>query len=365
MKKIRISLLTCIALSSAIHADTTSLNEAFSNGKVSGEISAYTKSTNNSGATANSGYSNGSISLAYETASFNGVKGSLGFISNIKIDEEKSGDYGINTPKSVLNIANINYANDDFTLTIGKQAIDLEWVGDYHEAVVGVVKSIPNTTIILGHTQRINESANDGALEEYSKFNPDGASVLDVAYSIDKTTKLGAYYMSAPDLFSAMGIKAQTELSGLGIVGKYATTNENVAGTKDGSIIALDLSYNIAKIALNGGYITTDKDGGIGNISKLGDNINPLNSGNQVYGTDAKTLYFGASSSIAGIDLGLLYGTTSYDNSGTSKDESEINLTLKTDLAKNTNLSIIYSNINAEVSTSDSNYYKVQLTYSF
>ncbi|XPV53182.1 MAG: hypothetical protein ACNI3H_13265 [Halarcobacter ebronensis] len=32
--------------------------------------------------------------------------------------------------------AYLKYANESFSLTAGRQAIDLEWLGDYNEAVV-------------------------------------------------------------------------------------------------------------------------------------------------------------------------------------------------------------------------------------
>jgi hypothetical protein len=321
MKKLTMSLVAVAALSSVAMADATSLEDAFAKGKVSGEIGAYTTATSNSGTTADSGYSLGSVSLGYETASLNGFKASLGFMASTKLGEKVTGDYGDGTPKSIMNIANVSYTSDAFTLIVGKQAIDLEWIGDYHEAVVGVVSAIPNTTIILGHTERINTSANDGALEEFSSMlvggaveMKDGANVLDVTYEIDKTTKVGAYYMNAPDLFSAVGAKVEAEVAGLGVVAKYAQTSEDTANAAtngvDGSIMALDLGYKVGEIALNGGYITTDSKGAIGSIFALGDNINPLDTGNQVYTTDAKTLYVGASTTVAGFELGGIYGTT-------------------------------------------------------
>lgn len=349
-------------------------------GKLSGEIGAYTTAASNNGGVADSGYSLGSISLNYETASINGFKGSLGFMANTKLSEKNDGkdatkldadenpadDYADGV-KSVMNVANISYTTDAFTAIVGKQAVDLEWISDYHEAVVGVVSAIPNTTIILGHTERFNTSANDGALEEFHVSGTEkGANVLDVTYEIDKTTKVGAYYMDVPDTFSAVGAKVEAEIAGLGVVGKYATTSEE-GTTKDGSIMALDLSYKVEEIALNGGYITTDKDGGIGSISALGDNINPLDSGNQVYGTDAKTLYVGASTTVAGFELGALYGTTGYKGAAKDEDESELNLTASWEckFVKNLNVSVLYANISGETAVADSSYYSAQLVYSF
>jgi hypothetical protein len=196
-----------------------------------------------------------------------------------------------------------------------------------------------------------------------------GANVLDVTYEIDKTTKVGAYYMDAPDVFSAVGAKVEGEVSGLGVVAKYAQTSEDATGTKDGSIMALDLKYKVGEIALNGGYIVAGKDNGTGSIAALGDNINPLDSDQSavVYTTDAKTLYVGASTTVAGFELGGIYGTTSYDKAGASEDESELNLTASWEckFVKNLKVSVLYANISAEAAAGDSSYYSAQLAYSF
>lgn len=380
MKKLTMSLAVSAIVASGAFA--TSLEDAFAKGKVSGEIGAYTTAASNSGGTADSGYSLGSVSLNYETASLNGFKASLGFMANTKFSEKVAGDYGTNAPKSVMNVANVSYSNDMGALIVGKQAIDLEWIADYHEAVVGVVSAIPNTTIILGHTERFNANANDGALSEFAVSGTEkGANVLDVTYEIDKTTKVGAYYMDAPDVFSAVGAKVEAEVAGLGVVAKYATTSEDAAGTKDGSIMALDLGYKVGEIALNGGYIKAGKDNGTGSIAALGDNINPLDSGNRVYGgdidedgtvdtVDSSTFYVGASTTVAGFELGALYGTTSYtnlQNANKSESESELNLTASWEckLLKGLNISALYSNISAETSAGDSSYYSLQAVYSF
>jgi len=385
MKKLTMSLVAVAALSSVAMADATSLEDAFAKGKVSGEIGAYTTAANNGGTSYDTGYSLGSVSLGYETASLNGFKASLGFMASTGLSEKNNGsdatkvdgdgnpadDYN-NAVKSIMNIANISYSNDMGTLIVGKQAIDLEWISDYHEAVVGVVSAIPNTTIILGHTERFNTSANDGALEEFHVSGTEkGANVLDVTYEIDKTTKVGAYYMDAPNVFSAIGAKVEAEVAGLGVVAKYAETSEDAVNTPDGSIMALDLGYKVGEIALNGGYITTDSKGGTGSISALGDNINPLDSGNQVYTTDAKTLYVGASTTVAGFELGGIYGTTDYkyDDNGVTKkgDESELNLTASWEckFVKNLKINALYADISGEVSDNDSSYYSLQAVYSF
>jgi len=359
MKKLTMSLVVSAIVASGAFA--TSLEDAFIKGKTTGELSAYTTADSK----ADTGLSLGSISLNYETASIDGFKASLGLIANTKLNSKNDTSFD-GAPKSVINVANISYASDAFTVIAGKQAIDLEWISDYHEAVVGVVNTIPNTTIIVGHTEKFNANAkNDAALSRFNTIGTKGANVVDATYQINDTTKVGAYYMDAPDLFSAVGAKVETEVNGAGVVAKYATTFEDVADTKDGTIIALDLSYKVGEIGFNGGFIKAGKNNGVGSLTTLGDNINPLDSvDSKVYNTDAKTLYVGATTTIDRFTLNGIYGTTDYD---ASKKESELNLSASWEckFVKNLNVSVLYANISAESSTDDKSYYSAQLVYSF
>lgn len=361
MKKLTMSLAVASILGSTVYA--SSIEDAFAKGKVTGELSVYTTSVNNK-QTADTGYSLGAISLGYETASVDGFKASVGFMGATELSD-KNGGFANSKPangnaaKSIMNIANVSYASDKYTVIAGKQAIDLEWIEDYHEAVVGVVTAIPNTTIIVGHTERKTASANDASLAEFYKIGTKGASVIDATYSINKTTKVNGYYMDAPEVFSAIGGKVSTEVSGLGITGKYAQTNEDTVVT-DEKIMALDLTYKIGDIGLNGGYIKTGKDRAITSLKLLGDKISPADDGSAAYGIDAKTMYVGASTSISGFDLGALYAATN-----AASDSKELNLSVGKELAKNFKAKALYANINSDDAASDKSYYFAQLVYSF
>ncbi len=368
MTKIKLSLLTATLLASSLLADSNTLEDAFKNGTTSGEISAYTVSSDNGGTTQDSGYSLGHINLGYETDSLNGFKVAVGFMANHKFSEKENGDYSDGTePKAVANIANISYANEVLSLTVGRQEIDLEWISDYHEAAVGVITAIPNTTLILGYTDRVSASANDEALYDFTDIgvNGDGAYVLDATYTINDNIALGAYYMDAEDTFTAVGGKVDFNMNGFGAVAKYTTTDEDVSTTDDGDIMALDLSYSNDTFGVNGGYITTDKTGGIGSLDALGENINPLDSGNQVYGTDADTYYISANYSVSGFDFGAIYGSTDYKNGAVEATEKEFNFTIDKEIYANLSLSLLFADIDAEISDDDSTYYSAQLVYSF
>ena len=356
MKKITMSLAATAILASGSYALDTAA------GTLSGEVSAYTTSSSEM----ETGYTMGSVSVNFDTKDMNGFKASLGVMANGKLAEENDGDYdGGESEDAVLNVANVSYANEAFTLIAGRQAIDLEWISDYHEAVVGVVTAVPNLTLIAGYTQAFNANANDEALADFVDIGEDGAMVVDASYKAGDVT-VGAYYMDAKDIFSAYGAKVEASVADLGITAKYAATSEYVTGTDDGNIMSLDLSYSMEPMTFGSGYIQTDKDGWTGSITSIGENINPLDSGNQVYGTDATTLYASVGASVSGFDLGALYGTTEYGD----YTETELDLTVAWDckLVKDLSFSGLYTIITADeddVATADDKYYGFQAVYSF
>lgn len=293
------------------------------------------------------------------------------------INEKNDADYDNEADKVVVNVANLEYSRGIGTLIAGRQAIGLEWIGDYHNAVVGVL-STNGLTLTAGYTDSKAVTDPDAPLAKFSDIGEDGAYVVDAVYDIAGHAKVNAYYMTADTVynsdgdllkgFSAVGGKIEGSAMGINLVAKYAQTKEDAVGTPDGDIMAFEAGYSTDAFGVKAGYIATDKTGGIGSLAALGDNINPLDTGNAVYGTDAKTYYVGANASVAGFDLGALYGSTKYDSYEgvtTAGTEKELNLTIGKELAKNFNASILYADISAEDSASDSSYISAQLTYSF
>lgn len=360
MKKLATIALSLVAASTILTAD--SIEGAFAKGKTTGEISIFSNSTNNSGNIADTAFTVGSLNLLYSTDSFYGLKANVGMRTNMLIDEKDDGFYDDST-NAVVNVANLEYSRGIGTLILGRQAIDLEWIGDYHNAVVGVLSS-NGLTLVAGYTESKAVTKADASLEKYSKFNgDDGAYVVDATYDIAGHAKVNGYYMDAPNLFSAVGGKIEGSAMGINLVAKYAQTKEDTVGNSDGDIMAFEAGYSTDDYGLKAGYIATDKTGGIGSLTALGDNINPLDTGNAVYKTDAKTYYVGANASVAGFALGTLYGSTEYDTA--NKNEKELNLTIGKELTKNFNASILYADIDAEDNASDNNYISATISYSF
>ena len=360
MKKI--SLVACgVLLSSSMAFGANTIDSAFKEGKVSGSLALYGQSIDNK-STSDEAFSSGAVSLAFETASLYGFSAKAGFIGVHVFDEKNDTDADIIASKALMTEAYGQYSNDAVTVMVGRQAIDLEWMGDFHEAAVVAVTAIPDTTIVLGYTQKMAVAGVDEVSERFEKVNGDkGAYVLDVKYAGLESVEFNPYAYSAPDLADWYGLKATFTADMFGAVAHYAASNEDVVGTEDGSIGHLELNTTISDFTAALGYIKTDKDGGAGNMYAVGDNISPFEDGNYVYDLDARTVYGSVGYSIAGVDLGALYGQTKY----VDDKEKELNLTVGYSFTESLAASLLYADIDANSSSDDYNKVLASVEYTF
>lgn len=356
--------LSCL-LASSLNADvSTDLKEAFANGKISGDVVLYGEQQNNSGSNPNEGFTMGSVGLGYETADFNGFKAALGFRGNHEISEVEDNDYdNADQPSAILHTANISYANKYVTLTLGRQEIDLEWMGDFHEAYVGVITAIPDTTITIAHSDRVAVADADGALEKFHEFSSDnGINVFDVKYEGIEGLALNAYYYNAQDVADWYGAKVDYDTDMFGGTLHYATSSEDVAGADNGSIMVVEARGNFSGFALNLGYISTDKDAGAGSmVAAESDNISPFEDGNYVYDADANTYYLGVGYEINSLTLSALYGSTDYG----SDSEDELNIAAEYGITDELSVGVVFVNVNAEISDDDYNRFSFTASYAF
>jgi hypothetical protein len=365
-----ISLITSgLILSSSMAFGADSIDSAFKEGKASGSINLYTVSQDNKAGNADSAFSSGDIEVSYETGIFNGFSGKVSFIGAHVFDEKNTGDADDIASKSLLSEANLKYSMEGASVTVGRQAVDLEWMGDYHEAVVAAITAVPDTTIVLGYTDKMAVAGVDEVSENFSKVNgTDGAYVLDIKYAGIEGVELNPYFYTAPDAFDFYGLKATYSSDMFGGTAHYASSDVDKAwGTtnskEDGSIGHVELNTTLAGISAALGYIKTDKNGGVGAMDSLGDNISPFEDGNQVYEADAKTTYGSLGYSVVGIDLGALYGQTTY---GTADDkEKELNLTVGHSFTDSLSASLLYADIKAESSSDDYNKVLATVSYTF
>ncbi len=365
----KLSLVTSALLitSSAAFADSNSIKEAFANGSTSGDLSVYTEKGTTTGS-ADSGFTAGSVGVNYETDSFNGFSVSLGFRGNHELGEEKENDYeGNHENSSIVHTAAIKYANDDFSISAGRQEIDLEWLGDYNEGVVVGITAIPDTTVVLGYTNRQAAIAEDES-KNFARFDHyDGsktqAYVADVKYEGFENTLVNPYYYTADGIANYYGLKVEYNNDMFGITGQFASSSEDNPANKDGEIIGVEARANVAGFALALGHIATDSKGGVGSITALGENISPTEEiDDQVYGTDASSTYGSIGYTIADIELGALYVDTEYLDT-TKKDANELTLTAGYNITEELALSLRFTDY--EVDNVDSDKIAASIVYSF
>ncbi|MDZ7818088.1 MAG: Opr family porin [Aliarcobacter sp.] len=173
--------------------------------------------------------------------------------------------------------------------------------------------------------------------------------------------ELNPYFYSAPDLADFYGFKFSYDNELFGTTAHYALSNEDTQ--KNGNIYNLEARLNILGFALSTGYIETQKDVGAGNISSFGDNMSPLDDGEQVYSADAKTIYATAAYPINDLTLKAIYGSTQFDEN--NLDADELNLIAEYSITEELNTALTY--VDYKEDQNDSNYEKLfaNITYSF
>ena len=362
----KLSLITCgliLTASSAVAGSTVA--DAFKDGKASGDISIYSAHVANEGDNKDSGFTAGTVGVSYESEKFYNFSVKTSFRAGHEFSEKETNDYDNELPQdAVMNEAYIKYENEElkYSIVLGRQEVDLEWIGDFNEALTAEITSLPNTTLTAGFADRQAYAGVD-ELVEFEELSQDGIYFLDAKNESLEGVELNPYYYNIRDVAKFYGMKATYSNDMFGVLGHYVTSSEDVAGAEDGSIAQVELSTTISNISIAAGYIKTDKDGGIGSMGEYGDNINPIDEGAQIYEADAKTVYASVSTNVMDIDLSVIYSDTEY---GTDEsDESELNLIVGTELAENLGLEILYISVDAEDSDDDWDKIAATVTYSF
>lgn len=362
MKK-NLSIFACLAIMSTSAFAASSVDEAFKNGKVSGDISLHYQDTDNKSSD-DFGFSAGSIGIVYKTGSLNGFSLEAGARANHKISEVEDNDYISEFENdAILNLANLQYENDIVSIVLGRQEIDLEWLGDFNEAVVISSSAIENLTITAGYVDRQASAGNDGSTD-FAEPTEDGAYVLDAKYELSSFV-LNPYFYSAPDAVDFYGIKVDFEQDMFGFTAHYAASSvDSSQDVDDGSILNLEGRLNIADFELAAGYITTDKNGGTGLMDTYGDNIDPTEEiGDAVYAEDSDTFYASIGYTIGDLGLGTSYAQSKY-SSDNSKD-TEWTVGAEYAITESLSADLLFVDVSADNSDDDLDKIVANITYSF
>jgi len=360
-KNLSLVVVGCLFVSSL---NASEIKSIFSKGTVSGDVTMYGEQQNNNGLNKDAGFSMGSIGLGYETANFSGFKAAVGFRGNHKFTEVEDRDYdagNIDYPTALMHAANISYKNDYFSLTLGRQEIDLEWMGDFHEAYIGTITALEDTTIVVGHSDRIAVADSDAVLESFANLGNYGINVIDIKYKGIEGLSLNGYFYDIRNIADFYGVKVDYDNSVFGFTTQYAFSNEGSVTANDGSILQAEIRGDYSKFGLNIGYISTNKKAGIGSMDMAGDNINPLEDGNQVYEKNANTMYLGIGYELNKLALNAMYGSTKYG----SERENEINFIAEYGITDEFSMEAIFVNVDANDGDDDYNKFALIANYTF
>ncbi|AXX93075.1 hypothetical protein CPU12_12990 [Malaciobacter molluscorum LMG 25693] len=378
--KRNISIIASLAIFSvtSVFAESNSIEEAFKNGKTSGDISVHYETWDN-GSNKDYGFSTPSIGLKFETDTFNGFSAGVAFRGNTETSEENNGDYEETMAENGnVTEAYIQYENDIFAVKAGRQEMDLEWLSDYNDGVIAILKAIPYTTLTAGYTNRQAEIT----LDTHDKFHrfenkkgDDSAGfVIDGKIEPIKGLVFNPYFYTADDIADYYGLKTTFDNDLFGLTAHYAQTNEdNPKGLndKDGDILNLEARLNVNDFNFMIGYIKTDSDGGIGSLDSLGDNIDQTEElTDAVYGIDAKTYYLKAAYTYKDLELSALYTHSKHDVSTKDVKDKELTLAASYNITKQLSAELIYTDANIDKNSDlndgeDFNKFVANLTYSF
>ena len=386
MKKLSLVVSSCL-LSTSVFAST--IDEAFKNGEVEGSISLYSQSVKfkkTDSDTRNYGYGNGNLTLGYTTGDFYGFNLKTEAKGNLKLWEKHKHDRKDKAPfenNALITQAYIQYELADvISAKAGRYEGEFEWLSDYQQGAVVEILPIPDTVVALAYSNRKAESGIDVS-EDFKKANQkakDGVYLVDIKNNSIEDLTINPYYYNIKDITSFYGLKLELDNDYFGAIAHYAKSNAkngaqlledgNLEDVKDGSILHLEATAKIEDFGASLGFIKTRKENGVAGMDLFGDSINPFEDGEQVYGENARTIYAGLAYSIAGVDLGLLYGITKYNDGNDKYKEKELNLGVGYNVTDNLNVSAMYVNVknnNKKDDVLENNYnkYIAAVEYSF
>lgn len=324
-KLIKKSLIATIAItsitSSSFAAD--SLVEAFSNGKVKGEIKSYYFDENYDSASTsdNSIWANGGM-LNYVTDSFKGAKlGTTFQTSHVgSIDDDKSKQAKtMDASGSVLSEAYLEYKYKNTSFKGGRQFISLplikgsgsRLIKESFEGYFLTNKDIPDTLISLGKVTKYqtrtdsvtsqtnsasfsNTDVNAGDVGGFNKIGTDGALSLYVKNNSIKNLTLQAHYVDFVDEVKDLYVDATYKFEGEFkpfIAAQYYNSNYDLATKNNSSLLGYKIGATFFTVDFHAAYTSTDDKGnvnrGIGEAATASFTSSTSTVGNYYAGTDS------------------------------------------------------------------------------
>lgn len=391
MKKItKLSLATSLILSSVACADT--LEEAFANSKIKGEIKAqyFDKQSPADGQNDNIIVVGGNLNLV--TGSFYGFNAGVTFQATHTADVSFKGanDFTnfMDASGSVMSESYLAYTLSNTTLKVGRQYITTPLVAgsgsrmikESFEGVTLTNTDVPDTTLVAGYVSKFQgRTDGNGEPGEFNKTlqngqNFDGAYTLYAKNNSVKNLTLQAQYLDVK------GQAVNTDKDVLYIDGVYDAGIAKVSlqmidstnGNTDGRLYGAKVSGNIAMVNLTGIYTTTTDDGqvfvGAGNGADSGYTALPIHGGLVTYMANTDTMVAVAATQIAGATVVAYVGqvkSPDNNNLGGSDKIDAYGGFVQYAFNKNFSAKVMYENASFSDTLQDSNALRVYTSYKF
>ncbi|MDR1911920.1 MAG: Opr family porin [Helicobacteraceae bacterium] len=328
----RISLAAAVALLSA--SALIAESETSIEGVVYGDLTSNKEKQANG--EKQSLFLNGSVNVGFASGDVaNGLSFNLGARGNRKLVEKEKGDWGDTSfDSTIFHTANLTYSNDIVTVVAGRQEIALEWLGDYHEALVGIVKPVEQVTIIAGYTGKYTESDYDGYYGGFAEFHPTkkGAYVVDAIIAPVEGLTIEPWFYSVPDLEDWIGGKVAFENDAFNVSAAYTLTQADkklTKGAEDGAVVHVTAGFAPTEgLNVFAGFAATDEKGGAGavGLGAVGENVSPFEDGDNFFNQDTTTIYVGAGYEADAFSVSALYGLFDPGDKGGKGSISELDL---------------------------------------
>lgn len=289
MKK---TVVLSMAASALLNA--SSLNEAFAEGKASGQIRMAHVSQNNEVDTDTYGTSIGGI-LKYETAPWNAIKLGVGVYVSQKLsfatgntDEGKANAdlFGEDIQSyAYVGEGYIDYSADDMALRVGRQLIDTPFADtddirmhpNTFEAAIATYKGIDETTLIGGYITRWAGYDSEDDISTFKKVatESNGAAIFGIVNESVENLEVQGWYYGIDKLTTIFYTDASytlplNETDGLEFVGQWIKFNEENNSGVDGKVYGIGANLTIGMVTLGTAYNEASNGTGKFIISGLG-----------------------------------------------------------------------------------------------
>ena len=369
MKKIIvISLAAFVALNAA------SIDEAFVDGKVSGQIRAAYVSQNNKVDTDTYGTSIGGI-LKYETTAWNDITLGVGAYVSQKLnfatgdfDEGKANSdlFGEDT-KSYAYIGEgyIDYSANDIAVRVGRQLIDTPFADtdnirmhpNTFEAAIATYKGINETMFMGGYITKWAGYDSENDISKFKKVAPDsnGVAVVGIINEGIENLELKGWYYSFDKLTNILYTDASytipfDETNGLELLGQWMKFTEKNNSGVDGNAYGIGANITIGMLTLGTAYNEASNDAGKFVISGLGNGpyLVDTEEMNLDYFEDIKAYLFSAEFDmeevgVDGLTLTAIYA--GFKSEPVDMKEKEINLIAMYDINKALSVEVNYARL--------------------